>query len=553
MNQPQSVGILGPDEFRKIREVFESAIELAPAERECFIDQSCGGDRRLIAEVQRMLSGDTECKALLDARAAGRLHEGAIFAGHFRLGNLLGRGGMGEVYRAHDVQLHRDVALKMLPRSFALDPDRVARFKREARVLASLNHPNIAGIHGLEESDGVYALVLELVEGPTLADRLARGPIRTEEALSIARQIALALQAAHEQGVVHRDLKPANLKAPDEGALKVLDFGLAKLNDESGATDSSSGSPTLPSNTPSPAMSADGSILGTAAYMSPEQALGRSVDKRADIWAFGCVLFEMLTGARAFAGADIKDTLRNVLQAQPGFENLPSSVPPAVRTLLQRCLEKDRTRRVSDAATLVYVLDQAASLAPAVAVRERDRRWMVAAIAAGILGCGLLWTRWPSPSQAPVVRFALSKFDGQLMTMARMHIAVSPDGSRLVYHSGGRAFLRELSEPDARPLLTSGTFVSQTAFSPDGRSLAAWFGEYGGIKRMEISGGAPVAVCRTDNVFGMTWDESGIVIGQGGKGIIRCPVNGREAPQQLASVEAGEEADSPQILPGGNA
>ncbi len=552
MNEPHSFGILGPDEFRKIREVFESAIEVTPAERERFIDQSCGGDLRLIAEVQRMLSGDGEGNALLDGSAAAHFHEGAIFAGHFRLGALLGRGGMGEVYRAHDVRLHRDVALKVLPRTFALATERLARFKREAQALASLNHPNIAGIYGLEESDSVYALVLELVEGPTLADRLAGGPIRMEEALSIARQIAVALQAAHERGIVHRDLKPANLKAPDEGPLKVLDFGLAKLNDEPGATDSSSASSKLPTKAPSPAMSADGGILGTAAYMSPEQALGKGVDKRTDIWAFGCVLFEMLTGTRAFSGADIKDTLESVLQSQPSFENLPPSVPPAIRTLLQRCLEKDRTRRVAEAATLVYVLDQAASLAPPVAVRERDRRWMLAAVAAGILACGLLWSRWPSPSRAPIVRFALSKSDGQLMIMARIHIAVSPDGSRLVYHSNGRAFLRELSEPDARPLLTSGTFVSQTAFSPDGRSLAAWFGEYGGIKRMEISGGAPVPVCHADNVFGMTWDQSGILIGQGAKGIIRCPLNGRGTPQQLATVEAGEEADGPQILPGGN-
>src|SRR5882757_9933745 len=249
MNQPQSLGILGPDEFRKIREIFESAIELAPADRERFIDHSCGGDPHLIAEVQRMLAGDAEGYALLDSGTAVGYPEGAVFGGHFRFGTLLGRGGMGEVYRAHDVQLHRDVALKMLPKRFALARDRVERFKREAQVLASLNHPNIAGIHGLEESDGVYALVLELVEGPTLADRLAGGPIRMEEALSNARQMAVALQAAHERGIVHRDLKPANLKAPDEGPLKVLDFGLAKLNDESGATDSSSASPKLPSNT----------------------------------------------------------------------------------------------------------------------------------------------------------------------------------------------------------------------------------------------------------------------------------------------------------------
>ena len=552
MNRPQSFDILGPDEFRKIREIFESAIELAPADRESFIARSCGGDLHLIAEVQRMLSGDAEGNALLDTGTAVGFHEGAVFGGHFRFGNLLGRGGMGEVYRAHDVQLHRDVALKMLPRSFAFARDRVERFKREAQVLASLNHPNIAGIHGLEEWDGVYALVLELVEGPTLADRLAAGPIRMEEALSIARQIAVALQAAHERGIVHRDLKPANLKAPDEGPLKVLDFGLAKLNDEPGATDSSSVSAKLPIHAPSPAMSADGGILGTAAYMSPEQALGKGVDKRTDIWAFGCVLFEMLTGRRAFAGADVKDTLENVLQGQPRFEDLPPSVPPAVRTLLHRCLEKDRTRRVADAATLVYVLDQAASLAPAIAVRERDRRWMLAAVAAVILAWGLLWSRWPSPSHGPVMRFALSKFDGQLMIRARNQIAASPDGSRLLYHSNGRAFLRDLSEADERPLFPSGTYVGQTAFSPDGRSVAAWFGEYGGIKRSEISGGALTEVCHADNVFGMTWDNSGIVIGQGAKGIIRCPANGRGAPQQLASVEAGEEADGPQILPGGN-
>jgi serine/threonine protein kinase/Tol biopolymer transport system component len=532
MNQPPSVSILGPDEFRKIRKVFESAIELAPAERARFVEESCDGDPRLIAEVQRMLSGDADGNALLDGCATGQFQEGATFAEHLRIGTLLGRGGMGEVYRAHDIHLRRDVALKVLPSTFALNADRVGRLKREAQVLASLNHPNIAGIYGLEESDGVYALELELVEGPTLADRLTRGPIAIDEALSIARQIAVALQAAHEKGVVHRDLKPANLNAPEEGPLKVLDFGLAKPNDEP--------------------MSADKGILGTAAYMSPEQALGKTVDKRTDIWAFGCVLFEMLTGTRAFAGPDIKGTLESVLQSQPSFENLPSSVPPAIRTLLQRCLEKDRTRRVADAATLVYVLDQTASLAPPVAVRKRDQRWIIAAVAAGILACGfLLWSRWPSPARPPIVRFAISKFDGQLMTMGRMHIAVSPDGSRLVYHSNGRAFLRELSESDARPRLTSGTLVSQTTLSPDGRSLAAWFGEYGGIKRMEISGGALVPVCRADNVFGMTWDQSGILIGQGAKGIIRCAANGR-GPEQLATVEAGEEADGPQILPGGN-
>ena len=551
MNQPESFGFLDSGEFRKIREVFESAIELAPAERERYIEQSCGGDRRLIVAVQRMLAGDAEGNALLDGRTAAHFDEGTVFAGYLHLGTLLGRGGMGEVYRAHDIRLHRDVALKVLPGRFALAQERLARFRREAQALASLNHPNIAAIYGLEESAGVCALVLELVEGPTLADRLARAPLPLEEALSIARQVAVALHAAHEQGIVHRDLKPANLKAPGEGPLKVLDFGLAKLNNEPGTTDSSIASPMQSTDTPSTAITAHGSILGTPAYMSPEQAVGKSVDKRADIWAFGCVLFEMLTGTRAFAGAEVKDTLQNVLHGRPAFENLPPSVPPAVRTLLERCLEKDRTRRVADAATLVYVLDQAASLAPVVAVHRQDRKWMLA-VAAGILACVLLWTLRPSPPRAAIVRFAISKFEGQLTIMARHHITASLDGSRLVYYSNNRAFLRDLGEADARPLLPSGTFAGQTAFSPDGRSVAAWFGEYGGIERMEISGGAPIEVCRVDNVFGMTWDQSGIVIGQGAKGIIRCPVSGRGAPQQLASVDAGEEADGPQILPGGD-
>ena len=243
-----------------------------------------------------------------------------------------------------------------------LPRDRVERFKREAQVLASLNHPNIAGIHGLEESDGVYALVLELVEGPTWRSPRG-GPLRMEEALSIARQIAVALQAAHERGIVHRDLKPANLKAPEEGPLKVLDFGLAKPNDEPGATDSSSASPKLPTNAPSPAMSADGGILGTAAYMSPEQALGKAVDKRTDIWAFGCVLFEMLTGTRAFAGADVKDTLETVCKASPASRTCRSS--PTRDTDIAAAVpgEGSNAARYGSSHTGL-VLDQAASLAP---------------------------------------------------------------------------------------------------------------------------------------------------------------------------------------------
>ncbi len=250
---------------------------------------------------------------------------------------------MGEVYRAHDTKLNRDVALKVLPAEFASDPERMARFKREAQLLASLNHPNIAAIYGLEECDGVSALIMELAEGPTLADRISHGPIALDEALSIARQIAEALEAAHEKGIIHRDLKPANIKVTPEGAVKVLDFGLAKALEGEAAEADASQSPTL-----SLAATKAGVILGTAAYMSPEQARGSGVDKRCDIWSFGVVLFEMLAGKKLFAGETISDTLAAVLRADVDWNVLPGDTPASIRTLLRRCLTKDRKQRLRD-------------------------------------------------------------------------------------------------------------------------------------------------------------------------------------------------------------
>src|SRR5262245_16130327 len=272
--------------------------------------------------------------------------------GSYEITGSLGAGGMGEVYRARDTRLHRDVALKVLPEAFTLDADRLARFKREAQVLASLNHSNIAGIYGLEESDGVQALVLELVEGPTLADRTAHGPIPLDEALPIAHQMAEALQAAHESGIIHRDLKPANVKVRDDGTVKVLDFGLAKALEPAGVAPGATQSPTITT----PAMTKAGLILGTAAYMAPEQAKGRAADKRSDIWAFGCVLYEMLTGRRAFEADDVSETLANVLKTDPDWSVLPPETPPAIRTLLQSCLTKDRQRRAADISTALFVL-----------------------------------------------------------------------------------------------------------------------------------------------------------------------------------------------------
>jgi eukaryotic-like serine/threonine-protein kinase len=261
---------------------------------------------------------------------------------------------MGEVYRARDTKLQREVAIKVLPEALAHDPERLARFEREAKTLAALNHPNLGAIYGLEEVDGVRALVLELVEGPTLADRIAQGPMPIDEALPIARQIAEALEAAHEHGTIHRDLKPANVKLRPDGTVKVLDFGLAKALDSAPRAIDASQSPTITS----PAMTGMGVILGTAAYMSPEQAKGRQADKRSDVWAFGAVLYEMLTGRRAFEGEDISDTRAAVLRGEPEWTALPANVSPAIVALLRGCLDKDRRRRIGDLSTARFIIDQ---------------------------------------------------------------------------------------------------------------------------------------------------------------------------------------------------
>src|SRR5215510_8719250 len=273
---------------------------------------------------------------------------------HYEITSHLGTGGMGDVYQATDTKLGRSVAIKFLPEAFSHDTERVARFQREARVLASLNHSNIAAIHGLEEIDKRHFLVMELVPGETLADRIKRGVIPLAEAIPIARQIADALEAAHEQGIIHRDLKPANVKVREDGTVKVLDFGLAKAIEPAGTTPSASQSPTITS----PAMTQAGIILGTAAYMSPEQAKGKPVDRRADIFAFGCVLYEMLTGKRAFEGEDVSDTLAAVLRAEPDWSALPEDVPPGLRALIQRCVAKDRTKRVAEISAAKLVLSE---------------------------------------------------------------------------------------------------------------------------------------------------------------------------------------------------
>ena len=291
------------------------------------------------------------------------LHPGTTL-GAYTVTVQIGAGGMGEVYRARDTKLDRDVALKVLPEAFTADPDRLARFEREAKALASLNHPNIGHIYGLEEAEGTKALVLELIEGPTLADRIADGPIPVDEALPIAKQIAEALEAAHEQGIIHRDLKPANVKVKADGTVKVLDFGLAKAFQPEASGASAAESPTLTA-----AATQAGVIIGTAAYMSPEQAKGKPVDKRADVWAFGAVLYEMLTGRRAFSGDDVSDTLALVLKFEPEWDFLPTDAPARIRQLIQACLQKNPKQRVHDVADVRLAM-QGAFETPSPGVNE---------------------------------------------------------------------------------------------------------------------------------------------------------------------------------------
>jgi eukaryotic-like serine/threonine-protein kinase len=413
------------------------------------------------AELQSALLGE-----FIMALAAG------VRLGSYEILSALGSGGMGEVYRARDTTLNRDVALKILPDAFAHDPDRVARFKREAQVLAALSHPHIAAIHGLEQSGGTLFLELEFVDGEDLARRLDCGPIPLDEAVPIARQIADALEAAHEQGIVHRDLKPANIKVRSDGTVKVLDFGLAKALDAGSTVPSGAGRPSALSMSPTittPAMTQLGVILGTAAYMSPEQAKGRTADKRSDIWAFGAVVYEMLTGHRAFKGEDVSDTLASVLRQDVDWTSLPDSTPAALRRLIARCLDRDPKRRLRDIGEARIVLDDPAARditaerssattpLPAQPLWRRAAAIALTATVAGVITATAAWMlKRSAPIQLPVVRFPLALAEGQSFTGTGRHmLAVSPDGTEVVYVAAQRLYRRALSELETSRVSTA--------------------------------------------------------------------------------------------------
>jgi Tol biopolymer transport system component len=432
--------------------------------------------------------------------------------GAYQILSLLGRGGMGEVYRACDTKLGRDVAIKVLPDLVANDAERLARFHREAEVLASLNHPHIAHIHGFEDSTGVPALVMELVEGPTLADRIAKGPLSIDEALPIARQIAEAVEAAHEQGIVHRDLKPANIKLRPDGTVKVLDFGLAKaIEPVSGRAATVTASPTITS----PAvMTGVGMILGTAAYMSPEQAKGRPADRRADIWAFGCVLYEMLTRKRLFDGDDVSETIAAVLRAEPDWNALPPTTPIPIRTLLRRTLEKDPHQRLQHIGDARIEIEEARTGTKngvaTVSARGVQPAWIVAGAsvlaATAIAALHVLEPPPPSPREMRVQITAPATFDSD-------GFALSPDGRYIVFVASDngprRLWLRTLDKTDMRSI-TGTDGASYPFWSADSRSLG--FFASNKLYRVDIAGGPPQVLTDVADGRGGTWNPDGTIL-----------------------------------------
>jgi Tol biopolymer transport system component len=482
--------------------------------------------------------------------------------GSYQVTAQIGAGGMGEVYQAHDTKLGRDVAIKVLPEAFAHDPEKLSRFQREAKMLAALNHPNIATIYGLEQSNSTSYLVMELVAGENLAERIKReGAVPIEESLTIAKQIAEALEAAHEKGIIHRDLKPANVKLTPEGKVKVLDFGLAKAFAGDASTENMSNSPTL-----SHAATMQGVILGTAAYMSPEQARGKAVDKRTDIWAFGCVLYELLTGKQAFHGEDVTDILAAVVRAEPDWTALPAATPVKVRDLLRRCLQKDKTQRLRDAGDARIEIQEAiaapkeSGVTQAAPASTSKLPWAVAAGLVVLLGVAS-WALWRStqPVDQPLVRLDVDlgpevSLDSQYGT----DTIISPDGTRIVYVSQGRLFTRRLDQPNSTELAgTQG--ANAPFFSPDGQWVA--FFTTGKLQKISVEGGSAITLCDANaGVIALvgnsgSWGEDGNIIAalSYAGGLSRIPSAGGQ-PTKVTDLQNGEVTHRwPQILPGSKA
>ena len=584
--------VVSQDDFRRIREMFEAALDMPAAERARLLDASCGQDTALRSAVERMLRADAEQFPLLDsgvaveavALLATTWVSGDTFANHYAIVEFIGRGGMGEVYRAQDLRLGRDVALKILPpampgEALASD-DRLARLLREAQVLASLTHPNIAAIHGLEESDGRQALALEFVEGPTVAERLAEGPVPVADALAIARQIAEGLEAAHERGIVHRDLKPANIKVRSDGTVKLLDFGLAKIVQPATAAGvPQAASPAITS----PLLVKQGLLLGTPAYMSPEHVRGADADRRSDIWAFGAVLYELLSGRRAFQGSDVAETIASVLRQDVDWSALPASTPPTIQRLIARCLERDVRRRLSHIGEARIALETPAVASaldgaplppvasPGVIPPPPRRRWrslaapFAAAVVTGATVGTAMWigTRAAPPRVSRVVISTTADDELQVDPQSR-DVAITPDGSRVIYKGGSRTeatrlFMRGVGELDNRPITAPGLPKSPVV-SPDGQWVAYFVpGDPVTLHKAPVSGGPPIRLAGVSGPSrGASWgDDDTIIVGAASLavGLERVPAAGGEPTVLTTPDRARGERDHwfPKHLPGGQA
>lgn len=539
-----------PERFQKIEELYHAAREGTADERTALLARTEPELRREIESLLAQRDGMEflerpaiqNAPQLLEDSTLTGLAAGAAL-GPYRIESKLGEGGMGAVYRATDTRLNRAVAIKVLPQSFAADAGRMARFRREARVLASLNHPNIAAIYDVEEG----AIVMELVEGSDLA-----GPVAVDTAITYARQMAAGLEAAHERGIIHRDLKPANIKVTPDGVVKLLDFGLATAVEPEGA-EYPAVSPTV-SPTRSLSMTLAGVIMGTAAYMAPEQARGDKVDKRADIWAFGVVLYEMLTGGRLFAGATTSDTLAAVLMTEPDI----SKIPLPVRPVVERCLRKDPRQRWRDIGDVRIALEEGVRDAPALAVplpRRSVPVWVLGG-AIAIVGAVALWAPWraAAPVAQPLIRLSVD-LGPEAMKGIELTAAISPDGRRLAYPAGdahGKQQLATRLLEQAQATILPGTENgSDPFFSPDSQ----WVGFFadGKLKKISVEGGAPMNLCDTQGSSGASWGEDGTVIAALGllSPLTRVPAAGGE-PQPLPRLRKGELTHRwPQILPGG--
>jgi serine/threonine-protein kinase len=474
---------------------------------------------------------------------------------HYEIQSQLGIGGMGEVYLATDTKLGRSVAIKILPAMFASDADRLARFRREAQVLAALNHPNIAQIYGIEEAGDTRCIVMELVEGETLQERIRRGPIPVAEALKIAKQIIEALETAHEKAVIHRDLKPGNVMLTSDGKVKVLDFGLAKAL-EGASTQEAANSPTLMSMAATNA----GVILGTAGYMSPEQVRGHATDQRSDVFSFGCVLYEMLTGRQTFQGETVTDIVAYVVAREPDYSLLPSNLHKRLKDALVRCLAKNRKDRWHAIADLrveleAIIADPQGKSITAAAQQPLWRRTIpvaVAVVLTAAITAAMTWNLRPQPDRKQIARYSVSLPTEQDFTRAgRQIIAISHDGNNVVYVANNQLYLKAIGEMEAKPILGSNQDVSAPTFSPDGQWIAFTAVAERKLKKIPLAGGASVTLAEMENPFGINWSaDDQIFVGQRA-GIVRLRGGGGK-PETVVAAKDGETFDSPQLLPDGH-